>query len=201
MKAYLLAVLICLIPSCVHAPGFSTEELDHRFYSIVSGDRLGSGVPIVYDGDAFFLTCAHVIYDESLPVMIENTDGQYTFGTVLVIDRDADYSIVTPWNDKVFREWTTLTDEDIEVGETVYHFGWTNYREGYGIAVGELRGYFQNGERFSVSSRIISGSSGGPVFTRDGRLVGIVTHTFFGTGGFGLTAKDIYFRVKKELGD
>ena len=160
-----------------------TEEGVSRFREI------GSGVLISADGKV--ATAAHVVHTME-EVAVEFLGEDPSPARVIASEPRADISIlqvsVVPRDAVV----TKLTDSDpIRVGDTIFIVG-APYGLAHSLSAGIISARwepdtvnrdFPLAEFFQTDAVINTGNSGGPMFTRAGELIGIVSHNITKSGG------------------
>ena len=160
-----------------------TEEGVSRFREI------GSGVLISADGKV--ATAAHVVHTME-EVAVEFLGEDPAPARVIASEPRADISIlqvsVVPRDAVV----TKLTDSDpIRVGDTIFIVG-APYGLAHSLSAGIISARwepdtvnrdFPLAEFFQTDAVINTGNSGGPMFTRAGELIGIVSHNITKSGG------------------
>lgn len=157
----------------------SQPEQEHKSQS------LGSGV--IISGDGYIVTNNHVV-EEAEEIRVRFTNHEEYVARVIGRDPKTDVALIKiePRNGLTF---VTFADSDkIRVGDWVVAignpFGFENTVTA-GIVSAKGRS-FGNGpyENFiQTDASINMGNSGGPLFDLDGRLVGINSAIFSGTGG------------------
>ena len=160
-----------------------TEEGVSRFREI------GSGVLISADGKV--ATAAHVVHTME-EVAVEFLGEDPAPARVIASEPRADISIlqvsVVPRDAVV----TKLTDSDpVRVGDTIFIIG-APYGLAHSLSAGIISARwepdtvnrdFPLAEFFQTDAVINTGNSGGPMFTRAGELIGIVSHNITKSGG------------------
>ena len=160
-----------------------TEEGVSRFREI------GSGVLISADGKV--ATAAHVVHTME-EVAVEFLGEDPTPARVIASEPRADISIlqvsVVPRDAVVAK----LTDSDpVRVGDTIFIIG-APYGLAHSLSAGIISARwepdtvnrdFPLAEFFQTDAVINTGNSGGPMFTRAGELIGIVSHNITKSGG------------------
>ena len=160
-----------------------TEEGVSRFREI------GSGVLISADGKV--ATAAHVVHTME-EVAVEFLGEDPAPARVIASEPRADISIlqvsVVPRDAVVAK----LTDSDpIRVGDTIFIVG-APYGLAHSLSAGIISARwepdtvahdFPLAEFFQTDAVINTGNSGGPMFTRAGELIGIVSHNITKSGG------------------
>ena len=160
-----------------------TEEGVSRFREI------GSGVLISADGKV--ATAAHVVHTME-EVAVEFLGEDPAPARVIASEPRADISIlqvsVVPRDAVVAK----LTDSDpVRVGDTIFIVG-APYGLAHSLSAGIISARwepdtvahdFPLAEFFQTDAVINTGNSGGPMFTRAGELIGIVSHNITKSGG------------------
>ena len=152
--------------------------------------EVGSGVLISADGK--IATAAHVVHTMK-EVLVEFLGEDPVPARVIASEPRADISIiqasVVPRDVVVAK----LTDSDmVTVGDSVFVVG-TPYGLSHSLSAGIVSARWQPdsvvpdfplAEFLQTDAAINTGNSGGPMFTRSGDLVGIVSHNITKSGGF-----------------
>jgi len=151
--------------------------------------EIGSGVLITPDGKV--ATAAHVVHSMN-EIMVEFLGEEPVKARVIASEPRADISIiqvsVVPPNAPVAK----LTDSDpVRVGDAVFIVG-APYGLSHSLSQGIISARwepdtvtkdFPLAEFFQTDAVINTGNSGGPMFTRAGDLIGIVSHNITKSGG------------------
>ena len=165
-------------------PKFSGGEI-----TTASIEGVGSGVLISDDG--LILTAAHVVHVAD-SVHVEFHDGTRTLGQVLASDQDADIALVKIERAPDDVVSVPLADSDaVAIGDEIVVIG-APYGLGHTLSVGHISGrrtndeddLFAGTELFQTDAAINQGNSGGPLFTRDGEVAGVVSHILSRSGGY-----------------
>lgn len=147
---------------------------------VVTDDTAGSGIIISKTGRV--LTCAHLISNEKENIaFITYPDYGIHPATIVKIDRDKDLALLEPDRkaDSSY-SYVPIIFTKTYIGEPVYSIGnpWEfDWTISNGIISGHRR-YTMNGP--SIQSTVITnpGNSGGPLFNRKGRLIGLMWGMF-----------------------
>ena len=151
--------------------------------------EIGSGVLISADGK--IATAAHVVHTMK-EIAVEFLGEDPVPARVLSSEPRADISIIQA--SLVPREAVVakLTDSDpVRVGDPVFLVG-APYGLSHSLSAGIISARweadtitkdFPLAEFFQTDAVINTGNSGGPMFTRDGALIGIVSHNISKSGG------------------
>ncbi|QDV25620.1 S1C family serine protease [Aureliella helgolandensis] len=158
--------------------------------NVQQGSAQGSGVLITADG--YVLTAAHVAGKPNMPAQVVFSDGTRYSATTLGMNRDKDAGLLKI-NDERGQPWPFATigsvgDRDLREGQWVVaagHPGGWKAGRGAVIRVGRVlainRSTADRGRAHTLFTdcALIGGDSGGPLFTLEGKLVGI--HSRIGT--------------------
>jgi serine protease Do len=168
-----------------------------------------SGTAFLIDGKGYLITNAHVL-GNATNATVTNGKGQEFTTKILSVDQDKDLAILKI-EDEDFKTVSVLPyaikKSSAELGEEIFTLGYPRYpTEDIVYNMGYLSsasGY--NGDTASCSINLSAnpGNSGGPVFNRNGDVVGILTARQNEVQGvvFAVKAKKIFEMVdelKKE---
>ena len=156
----------------------------------VSMRGLGSGVLISNEGHV--MTAAHVVQAADR-VGVEFPDGHFSLARVVASVPPADVALLKLEEMPPGVAPLPLGDSDhMEVGDEVFVVG-APYGLSHTLTVGHLSarhapnrvaGNLTAVELFQTDAAINTGNSGGPLFNRQGEVVGIVSHILSQSGGF-----------------
>ena len=156
----------------------------------VSMRGLGSGVLISNEG--YVMTAAHVVQAAD-QVGVEFPDGHFSLAQVVASVPPADVALLKLEEMPAGIDPLPLGDSDhMEVGDEVFVVG-APYGLSHTLTVGHLSarhapnrlaGNLTAVELFQTDAAINTGNSGGPMFNRQGEVVGIVSHILSQSGGF-----------------
>ena len=162
-----------------------------------SGDRTtvsvagqGSGVLISADGKV--LTAAHVV-DLASEIHVEFSEGERVRAHVVASEPAADVSLLQLDRIPPGAVAVRLADSDrARIGDRVFIVG-APYGINRTLTVGHVSGRHRPGrvwDRFALAeflqtdAAINRGNSGGPMFSMDGEVLGVVSHLISQSGGF-----------------
>jgi serine protease Do len=166
-----------------------------------------NGTGFLLDTKGFLITNAHVIKNDKLlaqTIIVQNNKGQEYKVKVLHVDDARDLAVLKI-DDEDFKSLPALPyglkKMGAELGEEIFTLGFPRseivYGEGYMSAA---TGF--NGDTLSCQIAIAAnpGNSGGPVFNKNGEVIGILSTRQMETQGFvfAVTTKNI-FRLYDEL--
>ena len=147
---------------------------------------LGTGVIISPSG--LILTAAHVV-ETADKVMVKLSDDSPYKAKVIASVVYADLALLQIENPPENLPWVEPGNSDnIQVGEQVFVIG-TPYGVEHSLTVGYLSGRRQQPswatkvELLQTDAAVNQGNSGGPLFSFDGELIGIVSHIKSQSGG------------------
>ncbi len=167
---------------------------------------LNGGTSFLIDGKGYLVTNAHVVAGSST-IVVENNKGQEFTAIIAHIDNVKDLAILKI-DDEDYKPVNTLPYSirrgSTDLGESIYTLGYPRdeivYNEGYMSA---KTGY--NGDTISYQIAVSAnpGNSGGPVFNRNGEVIGILSTSQPTAQGvvFAIKSKNVYQAIdslKKE---
>ena len=158
------------------------------------------GTGFLIDGKGYIVTNAHVV-EGSQAVVLQNNKGQEYRASIIYINKENDIAILKIV-DEDFKFHSALPysfrRNGAELGEPLFTLGFPReeivYNEGYMSAV---TGF--NGDTLSCQIGVSAnpGNSGGPVFNRNGEVIGIINTRETQAEGvvFAVNAKNIFNTV------
>lgn len=147
------------------------------------------GGTAVFMGGPHLVTCYHVI-DEADAIMVKSGSKEYVV-VVLKVDKKNDLALLySPIIDS-----KGLTIGEPKIGMEVYSVG-NSYSIGLHISKG-IVSYI--GKSIHSDTTIVPGNSGGGLFTKDGKLVGISSSMLSHTGHFTGVGVSVHPKHIKEL--
>ncbi|HVE79575.1 MAG TPA: trypsin-like peptidase domain-containing protein [Gemmatimonadaceae bacterium] len=155
----------------------------------VSAPGLGSGVLVSSDGKV--LTAAHVVQTADR-VAVEFSDGVIIPARVVASAPRADVALLQLQRVPPGAVVARLADSDsLQVGDDVFIIG-APYGLSRTLTVGHVSGRHDMGrtvggvtvEVLQTDAAVNMGNSGGPMFSTDGGVVGVVSHILSQSGGF-----------------
>lgn len=199
MVQFVLTILI-LLPATLLAEDFSDlyEKLSPSVVTIhtsssnsekkVTVSGLGSGVVI---GPDRIITAAHVVHTAK-SIQVKFKDGYTSEAEIISSITSSDVALLRLINppDNIVVAKTTDSSK-VRIGEPVFVIG-APFGIEHTLSVGHLsgrvdRGLMAGGEEVTflqTDSAINQGNSGGPMFNRDGKVIGIVSFILSKGGGF-----------------
>lgn len=143
-----------------------------------------NGTGFVFE-EQYVITNDHVLYDTEDFTMI-GAQGQEYKGTIICSDSGNDIAVILA--DGMHAKSVTIADSAVSAGDTVICIGNPPDGQLFSHCTGtvlelneEMQEIFDKDRRFILSDApITSGYSGGPVFNRDGELIGISNAAFAG---------------------
>ncbi len=206
MKHFIFIALSLLVSGCTAAADLSNvfDRVDPAVVVIqtkesvtldssegvkkISTGGLGSGV--IIDKNGLIMTAAHVV-ENADQVNIHLVDGRIFSATILSASTLADVALIQindPPKDLAFvKPWDS---NKVKIGEQVFVIG-SPYGLDHTLTVGYLSGRrITDGEEslmdlefLQTDAAVNQGNSGGPLFNKEGRLIGIVSHIRTQSGG------------------
>ena len=167
------------------------QGMEHTFsahdFSIPSG-RLGSGVVISEDG--LIMTCEHLVENMN-NVLVFFSDGSHVRAKVINSAQQADVALLRLEKVPFGLQAAELGDSDeTYIGDEVFVVG-APYGIAHTLTVGHISGRREMPvicqltpiEFLQTDAGINVGNSGGPLFTMDGKVIGIVSRILSKSGG------------------
>jgi len=161
------------------------------------------GTGFLVDGKGIIVTNAHVV-NGSTTVVVQNSKGQEFRSRIIYSNPETDLAFIKI-EDADFRSIGPLPygigKKSTDLGESLFTLGYPReeivYNEGYMSA---KTGYNGDTLSFQIGVSANPGNSGGPVFNKNGEVIGIINARQKAAEGvvFALTAKNI-FRSLEEL--
>jgi serine protease Do len=149
------------------------------------------------DGNGYIVTNAHVINDAK-NLIVENRKGEQFYATSLYVNKNTDLAILKI-TDTSFRKFKNLpysfSKTSTELGEQIFTLGYPReeivYGEGY---LSSKSGYSGDTTSYQVSISANPGNSGGPVFNKNGEVIGVISSKETNADGvvFAIKSKNIY---------
>jgi serine protease Do len=155
------------------------------------------GTGFLIDGKGFLITNAHVVAG-STSVIVQNNKGQEFRAITIHLNPASDIAILKI-DDNDFKSQTTLPygirKSGAEIGETLFTLGFPReeivYNEGYMSA---KTGFHGDTMSCQIGVAANPGNSGGPVFNKNGEVIGIINTRQVAAQGvvFAITSKNIF---------
>lgn len=148
------------------------------------------------DSKGYIATNAHVIKDAK-NLIVENKSGEQFSTKVIYVNKRTDLAILKI-TDSTFRRLTipySIRKTNAELGEQIFTLGYPReiavYGEGY---LSARIGFSGDTLSYQVSISVNPGNSGGPVFTKNGEVIGIISSKETNADGvvFAISSKNIY---------
>lgn len=149
-------------------------------YVVTIESKNGRGCGVLFGKEGQVLTCYHVVKGQNA-ITITTLDQKYYDGTIVKYNEERDTAIIQ-LNSKTLDYPKFITNNratnDIAIGEGVITIG-SPLGYGYTISDGIISGLRDNNCLFQIqhTAPTSNGSSGGPLFSMDGSLLGIIRST------------------------
>lgn len=167
---------------------------------------LNGGTSFLIDGKGFLVTNAHVVAGSST-IVVQNNKGQEFKALIAHIDTARDLAILKI-DDEDYHPIAVLPYSirrgSTDLGEPIYTLGYPRdeivYNEGYMSA---KTGYKGDTISYQIAVSANPGNSGGPVFNRNGEVIGILSTAQSTAQGvvFAIKSRNVYKAIvslKKE---
>lgn len=178
------------------------KEIDSKIpkdATIISG-----GTAFLIDGKGYLVTNAHVLKGSGAVVV--NNKGQEYFAKILNIDQEKDLAILKI-QDKDYVPAATLPygikKNDADLGTELFTLGYPQKEIVYNLGyLSSENGHNGDTTNYQVSLTANPGNSGGPVFNKNGEVIGIISTKETQSEGvvYAIKAKNIFSMVN-ELRD
>lgn len=166
----------------------------------------GGGSAFLIDGKGFLITNAHVLRNAKGVIVANNKGNEYK-ASIVKVDIEKDLALLQI-NDVEFKTMATLPygirKSSTDIAEPIFTLGYPRNEIVYGEGYLSAKTGF-NGDTLSCQIAVAAnpGNSGGPVFNRNGEVIGILSTKEADAEGvvFAIQAKYIYAMVndlKKE---
>lgn len=174
-------------------------------FTIKSDKSKASGSGFFVTTNGIVATNAHVIEDASkIEMTVSNELGTFTYkAKVLLNDNKNDVALIQI-DDSNFKGLSSLPyslSEKTEVGEKVFTIGYplndimgTNYKVTDGI-ISSKSGIADDIRYFQISVPVQPGNSGGPLFNKDGNIIGI-TSAKLNSKAVGTSVENVNYAIK-----
>ena len=190
-------------PSVVEIRTVQRAAPEHVGMMPAAQGGLGSGVLISADK---VLTASHVV-EIADAIQIVFVDGRTRSATIVSSERFADVSLLQLESPIEGIKPARLGDSDrVEVGDQVFIVGAPygishTFTVGYvsGVHRDNMTGDLSYADLIQTDAAINSGNSGGPMFNKDGEVVGIVSHILSRSGGFEGLGFAVAINTAREL--
>jgi len=166
-------------------------------------DIKSGGTGFLIDGKGFLITNAHVVAG-STSVIVQNNKGQEFRATTIHQNPSTDIAILKI-EDNDFKPHDVLPygirKNGVDLGETLFTLGFPReeivYNEGYMSA---KTGFHGDTLTCQIGVTANPGNSGGPVFNKNGEVIGIITTRQIAAQGvvFAITSQNI-FRLVDDI--
>ena len=163
----------------------SQDELNHWHYN----EFLGSGVLIDKNR---ILTAAHVV-QTAKAISVQFYDGMRYDTKIIASSFQADVALLELIDPPQKQYPASIGNSDaVEIGQEVFVIG-APYGMTYSLTAGHISGRiapddvineFAGMEFFQTDAAINEGNSGGPLFNRNGEVIGIVSYILTQSGGY-----------------
>ena len=187
------------IDQVMHNVRVQGNQLNNVLQSKVPENEVATngGTSFLVDGKGYLVTNAHVVAGSST-IIVENNKGQEFKAKIALLDSDKDLAILKI-SDQDYRPISSLPysirRSSAELGEQVFTLGYPRdeivYNEGYMSA---KTGFHGDTITCQIAVSANPGNSGGPVFNKNGEVIGILSTAQAKAQGvvFAIKSKNVY---------
>lgn len=165
----------------------------------VDAQLISGGTGFLIDNKGYLATNAHVVANSST-VVVQNNKGQEFRARIAYVNPASDIAILKI-DDSDYKPMNlpySIRKGGVDLGETLFTLGYPRdeivYNEGYMSA---QTGFEGDTLSFQIGVAANPGNSGGPVFNKNGEVIGIINTRQVKAEGvvFAITAKNLYRTV------
>jgi len=172
--------IVCSGTSCSSSPyAEGARRLFPAVVKIMAGNKMGSGVIVHKSG--LVLTSQHVVEGEKTAEVI-SSNGETYEGSVLAVDRDRDLALIAINGSS--GEFTcanlgsSMESDGLQVGDAMAIAGYPAYSDSVSpvLSEGIICAFptIESVDFIQASAQVYPGSSGGPMISKFGEVIGIV---------------------------
>lgn len=155
-----------------------------------SSDIVNGASGVIVDPSGLVVTAAHIALDPKLDAVVITTDGKHHKAAILRVDRDRELALIRIAPFPGLRAAPLADSDKLAVGDPVFAIGTPANKPGI-VSLGqvvetkrttrlEYNGFgFDNAVKLRIE--VEPGNSGGPVYDRQGKLIGIIATFVMGT--------------------
>lgn len=163
----------------IHDPPESAKEVERMVANVQAAcvtirTENGHGSGVIITNDGYVVTTAHVV-DGTEAVLVRSAKGRESAATVVRIDKEHDVALIRLWPGS-YTMARLGRSSSVAIGAEVYAIGSPRFEElGQSVSRGIVSGFREiGGHRYIQSDLAVNpGNSGGPLVTRDGRVIGL----------------------------
>ncbi len=158
------------------------------------------------DVSGYLVTNAHVI-NNAKTLVVENTKGEQYYANAVYVNKANDLAILKI-TDTSFKKFTVLPYSirkgTGDLGEQIFTLGYPReevvYGEGY---LSAKSGYSGDTSSYQISISVNPGNSGGPVMSKSGEVIGIISSKETNADGvvFAIKSRNIYKAIEEISND
>jgi len=187
------------IEQVMHNVRVQGNQLNNVLQTKVPLDEVATngGTGFLVDGKGYLVTNAHVVAGSST-ILVQNNKGQEFKTTIAFLDNDKDLAILKI-DDEDYKPVSSLPYSirkgSADLGEQIFTLGYPRdeivYNEGYMSA---KTGFHGDTISCQIAVSANPGNSGGPVFNKNGEVIGILSTAQIKAQGvvFAIKSKNVY---------
>lgn len=155
-----------------------------------SSDIVNGASGVIVDPSGLVVTAAHIALDPKLDATVITTDGKHRKATIQRVDRDRELALIRMAPFPGIQAAPLADSSKLAVGDPVFAIGTPANKPGV-VSLGQVveprhaerldyNGFGFN-DAVKLRIEVDPGNSGGPVYDRQGRLIGIIAAFVLGT--------------------
>ncbi|MGB5024244.1 MAG: serine protease [Saprospiraceae bacterium] len=137
-------------------------------------NSISQGTGFFVDNSGTAISNYHVFKNADKAIVILDNNEKCMISKILDSNSDLDYIIFKVEDPKIKYETPLISDEIPEIGATCFAIGNPKGLT-QTLSIGNISGLRDNDNLIQITTEITHGSSGGPLFDKNGRVIGITT--------------------------
>lgn len=203
-----VAVITPLVDNKLNQFEYKLNQIEHKLNDATTAPSKSKfkanfrATGFLVDGRGYLVTNAHVVQNAK-NLIVENKKGDQFYAQEIYSNTLTDLAILKI-SDSTFQPVTdlpyTFTKSNAELAEPIFTLGYPReevvYGEGY---LSAKSGYYGDTTSYQISISANPGNSGGPVISKNGEVIGIISSKETNADGvvFAIKSRNIYAALKE----